>query len=163
VIGVQPRLGMMNMKIVVIYDSKTGNTEKMAKAIAEGAGKAAKVELKKIGEAFPLTIMAEADGVAIGSPVYYADISNQMKDFLEHVEGYIKAKKQKINGKPAAIFGSYGYDGAWIMEERLKARVKALGYQPMDDVLVMVDSDIKFNAKSLDKAREFGKKFAESL
>ncbi|MCK4581868.1 flavodoxin domain-containing protein, partial [Candidatus Bathyarchaeota archaeon] len=25
------------MKIVIIYDSKTGNTEKMAKAIAEGA------------------------------------------------------------------------------------------------------------------------------
>jgi flavorubredoxin len=154
---------MMNMKIVVIYDSKTGNTEKMAKAIAEGAGKAAKVELKKIGEAFPLTVMAEADGVAIGSPVYYADVSNEMKDFLEHVEGYIKAKKQKINGKPAAVFGSYGYDGAWIMEERLKERVKALGYQPMDDVLVMVDTDIKFNVKSLDKAREFGKKFAESL
>jgi len=154
---------MIEMKIVVIYDSKTGNTEKMAKAIAEGAGKVAQVELKKIGEAFPLTVMADADGVAFGSPVYYADISNSMKDFLAHVEGYIKAKKKKVNGKPAAIFGSYGYDGAWIMEERLKARVEGLGYKPFDEVLVMVDTDLKYNAKSLDKAREFGKKFAESL
>ena len=151
------------MKIVVIYDSKTGNTEKMAKAIAEGAGKAAKVELKKIGEAFPLTVMADADGVAFGSPVYYADISNPMKDFLEHVESYIKAKKEKVHGRPAAIFGSYGYDGAWIMEERLKARIKALGFEPMDEVLVMIDTDLKYQAKSLDAAREFGRRFAESL
>lgn len=151
------------MKIVVIYDSKTGNTEKMAKAIAEGASKAAKVELKKIGEAFPLTVMADADGVAFGSPVYYADISNQMKDFMEHMESYIKAEKKKIHGRPAAIFGSYGYDGAWIMEERLKARIKALGFEPMDEVLVMIDTDLKYQAKSLEKAKEFGKKFAESL
>jgi len=154
---------MIDMKIVVIYDSKTGNTEKMAKAIAEGAGKAAQVELKKIGEAFPLTVMADADGVAFGSPVYYADISNPMKDFLSHVETYIKANKKRINDKPAAIFGSYGYDGAWIMEERLKVRIKALGYKPMDEVLVMIDTDLKYNAKSLEKAKEFGKKFAESL
>ncbi|OGD44996.1 hypothetical protein A3K69_00960 [Candidatus Bathyarchaeota archaeon RBG_16_57_9] len=154
---------MIDMKIVVIYDSKTGNTEKMAKAIAEGAGEAAQVELKKIGEAFPLTVMADADGVAFGSPVYYADISNPMKDFLAHVESYIKASKKKINDKPAAIFGSYGYDGAWIMEERLKVRIEALGYKPMGKVLVMIDTELKYNAKSLDKAREFGKKFAESL
>ncbi|MFH2112541.1 MAG: flavodoxin domain-containing protein [Candidatus Bathyarchaeota archaeon] len=151
------------MKIVVIYDSKTGNTEKMAKAIAEGASKAATVELKKIGEAFPLTVMADADGVAFGSPVYYADISNPMKDFLEHVESYIKAKKKKIHDRPAAIFGSYGYDGAWIMEERLKARIKALGFEPRDEVLVMIDTDLKYQATSLDKAKAFGKKFAESL
>jgi len=151
------------MKIVVIYDSKTGNTEKMAKAVAEGAGKVAKVELKKIGEAFPLTVMADADGVIFGSPVYYADISNQMKDFLEHVESYIKTDKKKIHSRPAAIFGSYGYDGAWIMEERLKARVKAMGFKPMDEVLVMIDTDLKYKTESLDKAKEFGRKFAESL
>jgi len=154
---------MIDMKIVVIYDSKTGNTEKMAKAIAEGASKAAQVELKKIGEAFPLTVMTDADGVAFGSPVYYADISNPMKDFLAHVENYIKANKTRINDKPAAIFGSYGYDGAWIMEERLKAKIESLGYKPMNEVLVMIDTDLKYNAKSLEKAKEFGKRFAESL
>ncbi len=154
----------MRMKIVVIYDSKTGNTEKMAKALAEGAGEHAEVEVKKIGEAFPLTIIADADGVIFGSPVYYADISNGMKDFLDHVETYIKANKRKINKKPAAVFGSYGYDGAWIMEERLKERIKGLGYKVSDDVLVMIDSDIKYNFDSNSaKCRNFGKKFAENL
>ncbi len=152
------------MKIVVLYDSKTGNTEKMAEAIAEGAGELAEVEIKKIGEAFPLTIIADADGVVFGSPVYYADISNGMKDFLSHVETYIAANKKKINQMPAAVFGSYGYDGAWIMEERLKEQIEGLGYSVQDDVLVMIDSDIKYYfADKSEKCKEFGKKFAESL
>ena len=155
---------MIRLKIVIIYDSKTGNTEKMAKAIAEGASDHAEVEVKKIGEAFPLIIMADADGVIFGSPVYYADISNNMKDFLSHVETYINANKRKINNKPASVFGSYGYDGAWIMEERLKERIMGLGYKVSDNVLVMIDSDIKYNfdANSA-KCKEFGRKFAESL
>ena len=152
------------MKIVVLYDSKTGNTEKMAKAIAEGASEIAEVEIKKIGEAFPLTILAEADGIVFGSPVYYADISNGMKDFLEHIETYIAANKKKINHMPAAVFGSYGYDGAWSMEDRLKERLEGLGYSVQKDVLVMIDSDIKYHFESeAMKCKEYGKKFAESL
>jgi len=154
----------MRLKIVVIYDSKTGNTEKMAKAVAEGASEHAEVEIKKIGEAFPLTVMAEADAVIFGSPVYYADLSNNMKDFLAHVETYIKANKKKINNKPAAVFGSYGYDGAWIMEERLKEKIMTLGYKVSDDVLVMIDTDIKYNFDAnSDKCKEFGRKFAKDL
>lgn len=39
------------MKIIVVFDSQTGNTEKMAKAIAEGASSVpgSVVEVKKIG------------------------------------------------------------------------------------------------------------------
>jgi len=152
------------MKIAVIYDSKTGNTEKMAKAIAEGAGKVAEVEVKKIGEAFPLTMLADVDGVIFGSPVFYADISNEMKDFLAHIQSYINVNRKKINDIPAAIFGSYGYDGAWLMEEKLKNDVEKLGYDTSDDVLVMIDSDIKYHFEDeAEKCREFGKKFAESI
>ena len=152
------------MKIVVIYDSKTGNTEKMAHAVAEGINKVADVEVKKIGEAFPLTILADVDGVVFGSPVYYADISNNMKDFLAHVESYIKANRKKINHIPAAIFGSYGYDGAWLMEEKLKDIVEELGYDTFKDILVMIDTDIKYHFETEQaKAMEFGKRFAESI
>ena len=152
------------MKIVVIYDSKTGNTEKMAKAVAEGAKAVADVEVKKIGESFPLTMLADVDGVIFGSPVYYADISNNMKDFLAHIESYVKSNRKKINGIPAAIFGSYGYDGAWLMEEKLKDEIEGLGYKTFDEVLVMIDSDVKYHFEDeAKKCREFGKKFAESI
>ena len=152
------------MKIVIIYDSKTGNTEKMARTIAEGASTKAEVEVKKIGESFPLTIIADADGVMFGSPVYYADVSKDMKDFLAHVESYIKANRKTINNIPAAIFGSYGYDGAWIMEEKLKDMIEDLGYDVYDEVLVMIDSEIKYHFETeVDKAKEFGEKFVASL
>lgn len=152
------------MKLVIIYDSKTGNTEKMAKAIAEGSSEIADVELKKIGEAFPLTILADSDGVMFGSPVYYADVSNGMKDFLIHLKSYVNANRKTINQIPAAIFGSYGYDGAWIMEEKLKDMVKDLGYETFEDVLVMIDSDIKYHFETEEeKAKEFGRNFVDSL
>jgi flavorubredoxin len=152
------------MKIVIIYDSKTGNTEKMAKALAKGASSLSDVELKKIGEAFTPSILGEADGVAFGSPVYYADISNNMKDFIEHLDEVIKANRLDIRDKPAAIFGSYGYDGAWTMEERLKARIENLGFTVFKEICVLIDTEVKYNTlESLEKCEEFGKKFAETL
>lgn len=152
------------MKIIIIYDSKTGNTEKMAKAFAEGASSLAEVEVKKIGDSFTPTIIEEADGVAFGSPVYYADVSNKMKDFLDHLENIIKLKRLKIKGKPTAIFGSYGYDGAWIMEERLKLRIEQMGFKPSQEICVLIDSEVKYNTQnSTKKCKEFGKKFAESI
>ncbi len=152
------------MKIIIIYDSKTGNTETMAKAIADGVANAAEVEVKKIGEAFPLSILAEVDGVIFGSPVIYADITNEMKDFLEHLEQYIKLGRMNINNCTAAIFGSYGYDGAWIMSELFKSRVKDLGYNLFDEVFVLVDSEIKYNTdEATEKCKEFSKRFAKAL
>jgi flavorubredoxin len=152
------------MKITVIYDSKTGNTEKMAKAIADGASKTAEVIIKKIGDAFPLSILTQADGVIIGGPAIYANISNDMKDFLEHLGEYINQKEININKKPAAVFGSYGYDGAWLMEENLKERVKTLGFKVYDKVLVLVDDDLNylFDEQSK-KCEEFGNTFVEFL
>lgn len=41
------------VKVLVLYDSKTGNTEKMAKAVAEGIKEAGnEVDVKKIGQTF---------------------------------------------------------------------------------------------------------------
>ncbi len=154
------------MKIVVIYDSKGGNTRKMAEAIAEGASsvEGVEVEVKRIGEAFPLSLLRDADGVVFGSPVIYADVTNEMRDFLDHIQRYVDAGKMNMDGRRAAIFGSYGYDGAWIMEERLKEMVEGLGYEVQDDVCVQVDSDIKINAdETMERCRDFGREFAESL
>ncbi len=154
------------MKIVIIYDSKGGNTRKMAEAIAEGASsvEGVEVEVKRIGEAFPLSLLRDADGVVFGSPVIYADVTNEMRDFLEHIQRYVDAGKMSMDGRRAAIFGSYGYDGAWIMEERLKDMVEGLGYEVQDEVCVQVDSDIKINTnETVKRCRDFGREFAESL
>ena len=153
------------MKVLIVYDSKTGNTEKMAAAIADGVKEAGAVAtVKKIGEPFPLTLLEESDAVAFGSPTRYADVTNEMKDFLSHVESYVKLGKMKMKGKKAAIFGSYGYDGAWVMEERLKGYVEALGYKVDQKVCVKVDMEIKTKPKeTLAECKTWGKEFAKTL
>lgn len=156
---------MNKMKVLILYDSKTGNTEKMAGAIAEGAKEAgAEVTVKKIGEPFPLNLLEENDGVIFGSPTRYADATNEMKDFLQHVESFVKLGKMKMKGRKAAVFGSYGYDGAWVMEERLKGYVEALGYKVAPKVCVKVDYEIKTRQKeTLAECKAWGKDFAKTL
>jgi flavodoxin I len=153
------------MKILIVYDSKTGNTEKMATAIAEGAKEAgAEVTVKKIGEPFPLTLLEESDAVFFGSPTRYADATNEMRDFLDHVESYVKLGKMKMKGRKAAVFGSYGYDGAWVMEERLKGYVEALGYKVNPKVCVKVDTEFKTKLKeTLAECEAWGKAFVKSI
>ena len=50
------------------------------------------------------------------------------------------------------------------MEEYLKERVNNLGFKVYDDVLVLVDDDLKylFNEQR-EKCENFGKNFADSL
>jgi NAD(P)H dehydrogenase (quinone) len=59
------------MRVLVIYDSKSGHTEKMAEAIAKGAENAgAEVTLKR-AENVKLQDFADADGIIMGSPTYF--------------------------------------------------------------------------------------------
>ena len=152
------------MKVLVVYDSQTGNTEKMAKAVAEGAGSVAEVDIKKVGEPFPLIVLAEADGVIYGSPCIYANVTPGMRGLIENMDVYIKAGKIDVKGHLAAVFGSYGWDGAWVMEGVFKLSLKGLGLKVQDEVCVEVASNVKYNeSESLKKCKDFGKKFAESL
>ncbi len=153
------------MKILIIYDSKTGNTEKMASAILEGAKEAgAEVTMKKIGEPFPLSLLEESDGVVFGSPTRYADVTNEMKDFLDHVADYVKLGKMDMKGRKAGVFGSYGYDGAWVMEDRLKGYIEALGYKVNPKVCVKVDTELKTRLReTLAECKTWGKEFAKTI
>ena len=153
------------MKIMIVYDSNTGNTEKMAKAIAEGAGSVSgvEVEVKKIGEPFPLSMLASADAAIYGSPCIYAGVTEGMRVFLENMSSYAKAGLMDVKGKPAAVFGSYGWDGAWVMETVLRGNIQSLGYNVQEEVCVETGLNLKYHAEEyLSKCKEFGKAFAEA-
>ena len=69
--------------VSIIYDSRTGNTERMANAIAEGARSAgAQVTVRKLGEKFPVEELAKADAILIGSPTHYSSTTAEMRHFL---------------------------------------------------------------------------------
>lgn len=92
-------------KVLVIYYSKTGNTEKMAELVAEGCRQVAgvEVEMMKLPDLCLDTVEA-ADGYAIGSPDYFSYVAGHVKTFFDES----LAHKGKIAGKPCVLFGSHG-------------------------------------------------------
>ena len=92
------------MHILVTYDSKTGNTEKMALAIAEGVRKrGVDVVVKKANETTNADLL-KADGIIVGSPTYYGQMSAKVKSMFD------KSVKihGKLEGKVGAAFTSSG-------------------------------------------------------
>lgn len=92
------------MKTVVIYWSGTGNTEAMAKAVAEGAG----AELFTVSE-FSGSV-DDYDAVAFGCPAMGAEMleEDEFEPFFTEIEG-------RLSGKKVGLFGSYGWgDGEWM-------------------------------------------------
>jgi len=93
------------LKALIIYDSKTGNTKKMAFIIAEGVREAEGIEcvVKRVEDA-TLEDLIQAQGIIVGSPTYYGCMSGKLKEFLDksvEIHG-------KLEGKIGAAFTSSG-------------------------------------------------------
>jgi len=92
-------------KILIVYDSKTGHTEKMAFAVAEGARQVngVDVDVKKVNRT-NLGDLRGADGIILGSPTYYGQMSAKLKALID------KSLKihGKLEGKVGAAFTSSG-------------------------------------------------------
>lgn len=150
--------------LVIIYDSKTGNTEKMAKSIAGGAKSVdgVNVLIKKLGEPFSIRILDEADAIILGAPAHYAHVTSEMRNFLADIKDEDAARRLKLKGKIGAVFGSYGWDGGVAME-RLAVEMKNLGIKVESPVLAQVPPlpHSSPNEKSLKECQELGKTIAK--
>jgi NAD(P)H dehydrogenase (quinone) len=93
------------LRILVVYDSQTGNTEKMAQAVGEGIGKVTGVdyEIKKVDKT-SLDDLVGADGIIMGSPTYYGQMSAKLKALIDLSEKI----HRKLEGKVGAAFTSSG-------------------------------------------------------
>ena len=95
-------------KTAIVYWSGTGNTEAMAKAVAEGAkGAGAEAALFTASE-FNAGMMGDYDAFAFGCPSMGAEQ-------LEESEFEPMFSSLNLSGKKIALFGSYGWgDGEWM-------------------------------------------------
>jgi len=93
------------LSVLVIYDSRSGNTEKAAVLVAEGVRQVDGINctLKRVDNV-SLDDLLKADGIIIGSPTYYGTMSGKIKTLLdESVEVH-----GKLQGKVGAAFTSSG-------------------------------------------------------
>jgi len=111
-------------KILIVYHSQTGRTEKMANAVTVGAKsiEGAEVILKKARDA-TLEDLLTADGLAFGTPENFGYMSGMLKDFFDRT---FYGAQEKVFRKPFVIFISAGNDGTGAL--RAIERI-ALGYK----------------------------------
>jgi flavodoxin len=69
------------MKVLILYASHTGNTEKIASAIYEEASKKNIAQLKKLND-FDPNSLKDFDQVFIGSPINAGKIVKEVTEFL---------------------------------------------------------------------------------
>lgn len=92
------------MKILVVYDSRSGNTESMAHEVGKGVeSEGIDVEVKRVEEA-SVDELIEVDGLILGSPVYYGLPSAKIKEFLDASVKY----HGKLDGMVGGAFASSG-------------------------------------------------------
>ena len=91
----------MSPKILIMYDSRTGNTEKLAEAVAEGVKRISgvTVELKRAESITPEDVI-DADGYAVGSPSHFSIMSGKILTLLTDLYSI----RHKLAGKPMAVF-----------------------------------------------------------
>jgi flavorubredoxin len=93
-------------KVLVVYVSRTGNTQSIATHIAEGVRSVgAEVKVVEISAMKSESDFAGYDGYVFGSPTYHGEMMQAMKTML------FLAEKANLAGKAGGAFGAYGWSG----------------------------------------------------
>jgi len=95
-------------KVMVVYYSVSGKTEKMAEFIAEGIRfNDLQAVVKKMDDIKDAEEMLGYDGYILGSPTFSLDIPNPVKTFLAML------KDVNLEGKLSGAFGPYLHDASY--------------------------------------------------
>jgi NAD(P)H dehydrogenase (quinone) len=70
---------MSSKKVLILYYSGSGNTQRMAKVIAEAMKSCAvNVTVEDVGK-FDISFLPNYDSVVLGSPTYFSNVAWQVK------------------------------------------------------------------------------------
>jgi len=143
-------------KILVIYHSQAGHTQRMAESVAKGAAciEGVTVVLKRVSEA-NLRDLLECDGLAIGSPEYFGYMAGMVKDFFDRTYDEARGRKEVFK-KPYVLFVSAGNDGTGALNNMERI---CTGYQ-FKKVYEPVVAKGEIDRETLIRCDELGKTIA---
>lgn len=141
-------------KVKIVYWTGTGNTLKMAEAIAEGVKSAGgEAEVVTFDDVTPDTLAAE-DVVALGCPAMGAE---NLEESV--VEPFVTEYEGKCSGKKLGLFGSYGWgDGQWMRD--WVDRMSAAGATIVTGEGLLANNEP--DADAIAEAQNFGKALANA-
>jgi NAD(P)H dehydrogenase (quinone) len=99
-----------NVKVLVVYHTQSGNTERMAEAVAEGAKgvSGTAVIMKRVGQVTADDLFS-SDAIVVGSPVYWANMSGDVKTFFDNWQFKFGVFPEfKMKNKIGAAFATGG-------------------------------------------------------
>ena len=141
-------------RILVLYYSRTGNTEKMASAVAEGARNVDNAEVE-VEYHINVEDLSKFDAILVGVATYNHELPIDVKRLFE------EASELNVNlkGRTGAAFGSYGWTGEAprlaleIMKNKFEMNVTE------SPLLARYTPD----HNTLNTCRELGKRVSETL
>ncbi len=148
--------GDSRQRILIVYDTMWGSTEKMAKAILNGINsEGVEVSLFRLpfsdrGDIFKELL--EARGILVGSSTINSNILPTVSAFLDEIMGL------KPLNKVAAAFGSFGWGGGAV-----KTIEGAFGKAGMTITVPALTVKWVPDVDELQKCFEFGREFARKL
>jgi len=97
--------GFEMVEVLVLYYSRSGRTEALANAVAEGVEsvEGASAKVKRVDYA-TVNDFISCDAVAFGSPNYFSYMAGLMKDFFDKALSI----RERVAGKPSVAFTSGG-------------------------------------------------------
>ena len=160
-----------SITVLVAYHSTTGHTEKMAQGVVEGARSlpGTRVVLKRVGDVVADDLFL-ADAVIVGSPVYWSNMSGDVKKFFDDWQLKFGVFPEfKMRNKVGAAFATGGQVASGKEVTMLTILAAMLGNQ-----MIVVSGGGAFGAsattegdspgideKELASARELGKRVAD--
>ena len=140
--------------ILVLYYSRSGNTSKMAQAVADGARTVQGVNVE-LSYYVAVETLGNYDAILLGVPTYHHDMTADIKRMFEEAAEKNITLKEKIG----AAFGSYGWSGEapQLVLEIMKNRFEMNVTEP--PLLAKYSPD----QTALDKCKDLGKRVAERL
>ena len=160
-----------SVTVLVTYHSLSGSTEKMARAVAEGARAVpgVRVVLKRVGEVTGPDLFS-SDAVIVGSPVYWSNMSGEVKTFFDNWQFKFGVYPEfKMRNKVGAAFATGGQVSGGKEVTMLTILAAMLGNQ-----MIVVSGGGAFGAsattegdspgiddKELADARDLGRRVAE--
>jgi flavorubredoxin len=141
-------------KALIVYATRTGETEKIGNLIAEGLRFSGhEAEVMKVTDVKKEDDLKGYDAVVFGSPTYHGEMVQGMKSLL------FMAERAELEGKVGGAFGAFGWSGE--APDRI--------FETMKNIFKMNMVSIPLRLKSanlgggMKMAQDYGREISEKL
>jgi flavorubredoxin len=141
-------------KVLVVYNTRTGETKKIAELVAEGARfSGLEADVVNVNDIKKESDLQGYDGYVFGSATYHGDMMQKMKTML------FLAEKAGLEGKVGGAFGAFGWSGE--APDRIFDTMKNIFK------MNMVGASLRLKSSSLgggvQMAQDYGREIAKKL